>query len=31
MIDDLQNKVIVQADVLMELHRETLKPKKSKK
>jgi hypothetical protein len=31
MIDDLQNKVIVQADVIMEMHRETLKPKKSKK
>jgi hypothetical protein len=31
MIDDLQNKVIVQADAIMELHRETLKPKKSKK
>jgi hypothetical protein len=31
MIDDLQNKVIVQADKIMELHRETLKPKKTKK
>jgi hypothetical protein len=31
MIDDLQNKVIVQADAIMDLHRETLKPKKSKK
>jgi hypothetical protein len=31
MIDDLQNKVISQADKIMELHRETLKPKKTKK
>jgi hypothetical protein len=31
MIDDLQNKVIVQADKIMELHRETIKPKKVKK
>jgi hypothetical protein len=31
MIDDLQNKVIVQADKIMDLHRETLKPKKVKK
>jgi len=31
MIDDLQNKVIVQADKIMELHRETLKLKKTKK
>jgi protein-tyrosine-phosphatase len=31
MIDDLQNKVISQADKIMELHRETIKPKKVKK
>jgi DNA-binding protein Fis len=31
MIDDLQNKVISQADKIMELHRETLKTKKTKK
>jgi len=31
MIDDLQNKVLAQADKIMELHRETLKPKKVKK
>jgi hypothetical protein len=30
-IDDLQNKVLVQTDKIMELHRETLKPKKTKK
>jgi hypothetical protein len=31
MIDDLQNKVISQADKIMDLHRETLKLKKVKK
>jgi hypothetical protein len=31
MIDDLQNKVLVQTDKIMELHRETIKPKKVKK
>ena len=31
MIDDLQNKVIFQADKIMDLHRETIKPKKVKK
>jgi DNA-binding protein Fis len=31
MIEHIQDKVAKQADVLMELHRETLKPKKSKK
>jgi len=31
MIDDLQNKVLSQADKIMELHRETLKLKKTKK
>jgi hypothetical protein len=31
MIDDLQNKVIYQADKVMDLHRETIKPKKTKK
>jgi hypothetical protein len=31
MIDDLQNKVISQADKIMDLHRETIKPKKVKK
>jgi hypothetical protein len=31
MIDDLQNKVISQSDKIMELHRETLKLKKTKK
>ena len=31
MIDDLQNKVLVQADKIMDLHRETIKPKKVKK
>jgi archaellum component FlaC len=31
MIDDLQNKVISQSDKIMELHRETLKTKKTKK
>jgi len=30
MIDDLQNKMCIQADKVMELHRET-KPKKTKK
>ncbi len=31
MIDDLQNKVIFQAEKIMDLHRETIKPKKVKK
>ena len=31
MIDDLQNKALVQTDKIMELHRETIKPKKVKK
>jgi hypothetical protein len=31
MIDDLQNKVISQSDKIMDLHRETIKPKKTKK
>ena len=31
MIEHIEDKVAKQADVLMELHRETLKPKKSKK
>jgi archaellum component FlaC len=31
MIDDLQNKVISQSDNIMDLHRETIKPKKTKK
>jgi hypothetical protein len=31
MIDDLQNKVISQSDKIMELHRKTLKLKKTKK
>ena len=31
MIDDLQNKVISQSDKIMNLHRETIKPKKTKK
>jgi hypothetical protein len=30
MIEHIQDKVAKQADVLMELHRETLKPKKRK-
>jgi hypothetical protein len=31
MIEHIQDKVAKQADVLMELHREALNPKKSKK
>jgi archaellum component FlaC len=30
-MDDLQNKVISQSDKIMDLHRETIKPKKTKK
>ena len=31
MIDDLQSKMYIQADKVMELHREESKPKKTKK
>ena len=31
MLDDLQNKMYVQADMVMDLHREEKKPKKVKK
>jgi len=31
MIDDIQNKMCIQADTVMELHREENKPKKAKK
>jgi hypothetical protein len=31
MIDDIQNKMYIQADKVMELHREENKPKKAKK
>jgi hypothetical protein len=31
MLDDLQNKMCIQADTVMELHREETKPKKAKK
>jgi hypothetical protein len=31
MLDDIQNKMYVQADKVMELHREESKPKKAKK
>ena len=31
MIDELQNKMYIQADMVMDLHREEKKPKKAKK
>jgi hypothetical protein len=31
MIENIEDKVAKQADAVMELHRETLKPKKTKK